>query len=177
MWSGSRTDTAGYEMRRLALAVLLTAATAVLGDSPVTSQELVDRAKAAKAQRKASTTRVITNADVKKSKGKIAQTSVPATAVEAPPSETLTERHEAAKKASAAAQAKRASAEKNVADLEKAVAAIEQQYYEENDLDRRDGEIVQRFTAAKAKLDAARAELQAILDAVDPPAGPSASGQ
>ena len=157
-------------MRPYALAVLLTAATAVLGDTPATTQQLVDAAKGAKARRKASTTRVITNADVKKSKGKIGQTALPATPIDEAPAETLTEHQAAAKKATAAAEARLAAAQKNVAELEKTVAAIEQEYYEESDLDRRDTEVVARFNAAKAKLDAARATLEEIVASAPPPA-------
>lgn len=157
-------------MRPYALAVLLTAAMAVLADGPATTQQLVEAAKGAKARRKASTTRVITNADVKKSKGKIGQTARPAIAIEEGPSETLTERHEAAKKAAAAAEARLAAARKDVADLEKTVAAIEQEYYDESDLNRRDTEVVRRFDAAKAKLDAARTALEDLVNSAPPPA-------
>jgi hypothetical protein len=143
-------------MKRLALAVLLIAATAG-------AEDVVDAAKAAKAKRRKSTTKVITNADVKKSKGAIAETTL-APLPESAAGPSLVEQHAARRKAEAEnAEALRTSKEK-VAKLEQELAAIEQQYYEENDLDRRDTEIVRRFNEVKKKLDAARAGLEKILE-------------
>lgn len=120
--------------------------------------ELTNAAKGAKAKRQKSNSKVITNADVKKSKGKIVETpNVQAGPVEKEP--TLTEKHEAQRAADKVASELRAESEKLVADLEKELAAIEQQYYDENDLNRRDTEIVKKFDDVKAKLDKARAEL------------------
>ena len=120
--------------------------------------ELTNAAKDAKAKRKKSTSKVLTNADVKKSKGRIVET--PNISATAPAKEqTLTEKHEAQKAADRTAAELRASQEKLVADLEKQLAALEQQYYEENDLNRRDTEIVKKFNDVKAKLEAARAQL------------------
>lgn len=139
-------------MKPLALILALCLGTAALAN------DLVDAAKEAKSKRKKSTSKVITNADVKKSKGKIVETpNVPAAPVEKEP--TLTEKHEAQKVADKVANELRAQHEKLVADLEKELAAIEQQYYDENDLNRRDTEIVKKFNDVKAKLDAARNEL------------------
>jgi hypothetical protein len=42
------------------------------------------------------------------------------------------------------------------------LATLEQQYYEENDLDRRDGELVRRFNDTKAKLELAKKELEEL---------------
>ncbi len=141
-------------MKKLALLATLcivTAALAFAGD-------LTDAAKDAKSKRKKSTSKVLTNADVKKSKGKVIETpNVPATLPEK--EATLTEKYEAQRTADKVASEQRAKSEKLVADLEKKLAALEQQYYEENDLDRRDGEIVKKFNDTKAKLDAAKAEL------------------
>ena len=141
-------------MKNLALILTLclgTAALAFAGD-------LSDAAKGAKAKRKKSTSKVITNADVKKSKGKIAETPNVSTApIEKEP--TLTEKYEAQRAADKASSELRAAREKRVADLEKELAAIEQQYYDENDFIRRDTEIVKKFNDVKAKLDAAKSEL------------------
>ena len=116
--------------------------------------DLTDAAKKAKAQRDRSTSKVITNADVKKSKGKIVVTpNLPATVEKQP---GLLETFEAQKAAERAASELRTQHEIAIAALEKQLAAIEQQYYEENDLNRRDTEIVQKFNDVKAKLDAAR---------------------
>ena len=146
-------------MKRLALAVLLLAT--LLSGANVVADDLVDAAKAAKAKRKKSTTKVITNADVKKSKGAIVETKLaPLPEVKAEPS--LVERHEAKKKAETESATKLAAAREQVAKLEKELAAIEQQYYEENDLNRRDTEIVRRFKDVKKKLDAARAALDTL---------------
>jgi hypothetical protein len=139
-------------MKILALALLLilrgaTAASAA-GD------DLVDAAKEAKSNRKKSTTKVITNKDVKKAKAVLGTTNAPTTPVEAEP--TLAEKAAAEKAARAAAEEKLAKAEKVVAELEASLAAIEQEYYEEDDLTRRDTVIVQRFNEVKAKLDAAK---------------------
>jgi hypothetical protein len=119
--------------------------------------DLTDAAKDAKTKRKKSTTKVITNADVKKSKGKIQTTNVPDTPVTPEPS--MMEKYQAGRAADLAANLKRAEAEKLVADLEKELTAIEQSYYEENDLTKRDTVIVKRFNEVKAKLDAARLAL------------------
>jgi hypothetical protein len=159
-------------MRPLALAVLLAVALAAIGEQQSAgTTQLVEAAKAAKAKRKASTTRVLTNSDVKKSKGKIGQTSLAATPIAPADTQTLTERHEASKKAAADREARLTAARTAVATLEKTVATIEQQYYEEGDLTRRDTILVPRFGEAKAKLDAARAALATLeTEAAPPPA-------
>jgi hypothetical protein len=135
-------------MKLLALALLLLTANGTL----------VDTAKTAKANRRKSTGKVITNADVKKSKGKIGQTNVTAP-IDAQPEESLVNKQQSMRKARADYEVRSASARTAVAQLEKEVAALEQQYYEENDLDYRDGELVRRFNDAKKKLDAARETL------------------
>jgi hypothetical protein len=150
-------------MKPLALAFLLaalaaTAAPASAGEKTTTSQGVVDAAKDAKAQRRRSTTKVITNADVKKSKGKIATTpNVSDAPVERQP--TLMEKDQATRAAAKQLAERRAAVEKTVATLERELAAIEQSYYNENDLERRDTELVKRFGEVKAKLDVARKEL------------------
>lgn len=139
-------------MRSLAVLLALAFGTAALAG------DLTDAAKAAKAKRKKSTSKVITNADVKKSKGRIVET--PNLAPEVRKEPTLTEKHEAKKAADKAASEARAKQEQLIARLEKELAAIEQQYYEENDLNRRDTEIVRKFNGVRAKLDAARAQTE-----------------
>jgi hypothetical protein len=137
-------------MKPLALAVMLVACSAFADD-------LVDAAKDAKAKRKKSTSKVITNADVKKSKGKVGTTTAPSTPVT--PEPTMMEKHTAAREAEKIAADRKALATALVGRLEKELATIEQRYYEENDLDRRDVELVKRFNDTKARLDAAREEL------------------
>lgn len=141
-------------MKTLAFALLL-----AFGGAAA-SQDVVEVAKDAKATRRKSTSRVITNADVKKSKGKVVETKTPATPVEKEP--TLTEKHEAKRAAEKIAYELRAQRQKLVAGLEKELAAIEQMYYDENDLDRRDTEIVKKFNGVKARLDEARNELSKL---------------
>ena len=121
--------------------------------------DLTDAAKGAKTKRTRSTSKVLTNADVKKSKGKIVETpNISSAAPEKEPS--LTEKYEAEKAAEKAATELRSQQQQLVADLEKELAAIEQQYYDENDPTRRDTVIVKKFNDVKAKLDAARAQQQ-----------------
>lgn len=140
-------------MRVLALILTL-----CLG-AAVPAGDLTTAAKGAKSKRQKSTSKVITNADVKKSKGKIVETpNIPAEPAGKEP--TLTEQHEAKKAAGKAANELRAKREQLVADLEKELATIEQQYYAENDLNRRDTEIVKKFNDVKAKLEAARIQIR-----------------
>ena len=150
-------------MKRLLLAVLLIAVTAAFGD------DLVDAARAAKAQRKKSTTKVITNADVKKAKAKLVENKPPEVPVEALPAESSLEKQARERLAQTAADIKLHAAEKTLADFEKELAAIEQKYYEENDLDRRDKELVRRFQEVKAKRDASKKELEALMPPPDDP--------
>jgi DNA repair ATPase RecN len=135
-------------MKVLALALLLFTA----------NDTLVGTAKTAKANRRKSTGKVITNADVKKSKGKIGQTTATAP-VDGQPEESLVDKQLAMRKARAEYKTSSTAAREAVAQLEKEVATLEQQYYDEHDLDRRDGELVRRFNEAKKKLDDARAAL------------------
>jgi len=135
-------------MKLLALLLVLLAA----------DDTLVDAAKDAKAKRKKSTTRVLTNADVKKSKGKIATTpNVSGEPVKSEP--TLMEKYTASRAAEKASAERRAANEKQIADLEKELAAIEASYYNENDLNYRDTVLVKRFNDVKAKLAIARTAL------------------
>jgi hypothetical protein len=148
-------------MKRLLLAILLIAVTSAFGD------DLVDAAKAAKAKRKKSTTKVITNTDVKKAKAKLAVNKTSEIPIEAAPAESSLEKQARERKAQTAAGLKLHAAEKTLAEFEKELAAVEQKYYEENDLDRRDKELVRKFNDLRAKRDAARKDLEALM----PPPG------
>jgi hypothetical protein len=148
-------------MKRLLLAVLLIAATAMA--TAMAADDLVETARAAKAKRKKSTTKVITNADVKKAKSTLAVTQMPDVPIEAAPTESSLQKQSRERKEQSAADLRLAAARKTVADFEKELAAAEQKYYEENDLNRRDGELVRRFNAVKAKLDTARKELEVLM--------------
>ena len=145
-------------MKRLLIAVLLIAASAMWAD------DLVEAAKAAKAKRKKSTTKVITNEDVKKAKSKLIENKAAEAPVVAPlPQESSLEKQARERKERAAADVKVAAAKAAVAEFEKELALLEQKYYDENDLDRRDSELVRRFNDTKAKLEVARRELEALL--------------
>jgi hypothetical protein len=144
-------------MKRLLLAVLMIVATAAFAD------DLVDAARAAKAKRKKSTTKVITNADVKKAKAKLAENKPSAIPVEAIPAESSLEKQARERQERLDGDIKVAAAKKALADFEKELAMLEQKYYEENDLDRRDTELVRRFNDVKAKRDAAKKELEVLM--------------
>lgn len=148
--------------QRFPLAVLLIAATLAM-TAGLRADDLVETAKAAKAKRKRSTTKVITNADVKKAKSTLAVTQPADIPVEPVSNESSLQKQARERKEQTAADLKLAAATKTVADFEKQLAAIEQKYYEENDLDRRDRDLVRRFNDMKAKRDAAKKELEALL--------------
>ena len=121
---------------------------------------LVEASKDAKAKRKGSTTKVITNADVKKAdKKKVVERKTTDTGpVE--PQPTLAEKHEAERTARLAREAKLKVLNETIATLEKELAALEQSYYESNDLDYRDTVIVRKFNETRTKLDEARKQLE-----------------
>ena len=148
-------------MKRILLAVLMIAAVAFAG--AMWADDLVEAAKAAKAKRKKSTTKVITNADVKKAKAKLIENKTgELPPLEPLPDESTQQKHEREKKERAAADVKLAAAKATVVQFEKELAAIEHKYDEENDLDRRDTELVRRFNETKAKLEAAREAVEVL---------------
>lgn len=154
-------------MKRIAFAVLLLAlaggSTGLRGDD-----DLVATAKAAKAKRKKSTTKVITNADVKKSKGKVIQKGA-LPPLDESPKPGLLEQQATERKARLENAEQVAALEKTIAGLQAELTAIERAYFEENDGNVRDRVIVRRFTDTKTKLDAAKQELAALV----PPAPPN----
>jgi hypothetical protein len=125
---------------------------------PPKDSDLVAAAKKAKAGRVTIPRKVITNADVKKAKGKLIE--LPSTGVKPmePVPNTIAQ-HTAEMKAAAVAEKVQADATKKVADLEKELAAIEQSYYEENDPAYRDDVIKKKFEQKKTELETARAAL------------------
>ena len=141
---------------------------------PAETKPLVEAAKDAKAKRRKSSGKVITNADVKKSKGKLIIVDRPEAKTEKTAAskeltlEDLAERQRARR----AAEERVASASKTVEELQKEVERLEQQYYEENDANYRDSVITERFNQASRQLDEARVELADARDeltAVDEP--------
>lgn len=129
-------------------------------EQPPKDSDLVAAAKKAKAGRVAIPRKPITNADVKKAKGKLIELPGKAAAEAQQPAveqRSSEEKHQQSMKAAAAADKLQAEATKKVADLEKELAAIEQSYYEENDPAYRDDVIRKKFDEKKQELEAARA--------------------
>jgi hypothetical protein len=123
------------------------------------------RAAKASANRKKSTTKVITNADVKKAKGKlmvISQKPLPPAPEEA---KGPIQKQDDQLHARETADANVTAAQKKVASLEADLRRIEQTFYDENDPTYRDDVIQKRFDQAKRQLDDARKELADARDA------------
>jgi chromosome segregation ATPase len=144
-------------MNKLAIALLFVAAFADTEDSP-----LVQAAKSTSNAKKKPTTRVITNADVKKAKGSL--TELPGSTTETTkgptdPARTTQQKHDEMRRSTAAAAQRLAAAEKKVAALERELAKVEQSYFESSDPDYRDKTIAASFKETKRKLEAARKEL------------------
>ena len=142
-------------MKRLTLILLLLAATAHAEDSP-----LVKAAKASGGPKKKSTRKVITNADVKKSSGKVKEgpATKPQAAKPEAPKSPLQQQEEQRKAANVAAK-RVAAAQTKVTDLENELSRIEQRYYESGDPNDRDTNIAARFRQTRQQLDQARKEL------------------
>jgi len=132
-------------------------------DSP-----LVEAAKKTKPRKKGKK-RVITNADVKKSTGKIVvlQPRAPLPgeneAKSADPRGPLQKQDDDMRARRQAADVVAVS-EKKVADLQKELNRIEQSFYDENDATYRDDVIQKRFDQTKRQLDDARNELADARD-------------
>jgi hypothetical protein len=158
-------------MKRLLLLALIwgvTAAVAVAEDSP-----LVKAAKASGGPRKKSTKKVITNAEVKKSTGKLIvlppKDGAPALAGQQPaasgaPKGPL-EKQDDERRLRQATTARVAAAEQKVNDLEKELRRLEDAYYAENDPNYRDSTIERRFNQTKRQLEEARKDLADARDA------------
>ncbi|HSP17794.1 MAG TPA: hypothetical protein VLV78_23820 [Thermoanaerobaculia bacterium] len=130
------------------------------------SPSLVETAKQSKAKRKTSTTKVITNKDVKKSKGKLIVLSTPVDKKPAAPTETTgpLQKQDANIRERNEAQERVTAAEKKVKGLQKELEALEQQYYQENDPNYRDHVIQQRFAQTKRQLEDAQHDLANARD-------------
>jgi hypothetical protein len=144
----------------------------VLDVPPKTDTEspLVRAARLARANRKIPK-KVLTNADVKSSKGKLAVTSAPPPPSDAAPKpetdkRTSLEKQDARYHARQAATDRVAADQKKVDSLERDLAALEQSYYEEKDLNRRDSVIQKRFDQTKRQLEDARKDLADARDAL-----------
>lgn len=130
------------------------------------TKDVVSAAHDAKARRKKSSTKVLTNKDVKKSKGKLIElpkSEKPVAKVSSVP--TLAEQ-DANHRQRREADEHLAAVQKKVDGLQKELDAIEQRYYEENDPNYRDNVIQQRFQQTKRQLEDAQHELADARDAV-----------
>jgi len=157
----------------LSLAMLL-AVGGARADSPASNnaeeakaptKDLVSAAKDAKEKRKQGSTKVLTNADVKKSKGKlIVLSSKEVKSPEPAKIDPLTplQRHDADYRERLLVDEKLRAAQTRVDDLEKELLEVELRYYEENDPDRRDRIIRVKFEETRKALDEARSELEAV---------------
>ncbi len=136
--------------------------------APSAKPSLVETAKQTKAKRKTSSTKVITNKDVKKSKGKLIVLSTPVGDKPAAPAETVgpLEKQDARYRERKEAQERLDTAQKKVDGLQKELESIEQQYYEENDPNYRDQVIQKRFAQTKRQLEDARHVLADARDAL-----------
>lgn len=150
-------------MRSIACALLL-----VLATASVRAGDVVEASKDAKAKRRKSTSRVITNADVKKSKGKITENRIPLTPVDATPKESETEQHEIARLARIALEEKLAALDQEIVTLSAELLSVERMYFEENDPNVRDGAIARKFRDVQEKLEAKRKERAAIAPSTTP---------
>lgn len=146
-------------MRRFLLAVLCLAALAAAAQD---TKPLVDAAKDAKAKRKTSTTRVITNADVKKSAGKLAPSKKPAAAAQPLPPKPAPVDEDELYRQRKAADAALAEAQQKVTDLERELRSVEESFYNEDDPEVRDRVIASKFTETKKRLDDAKSVLSKL---------------
>jgi hypothetical protein len=127
---------------------------------------LVKAAKSSGGPKRKSTKKVITNNDVKKSKGKLVTLppkSAPATAAPGPVKGSL-EKQDDQRRAQSVATERISVAQAKVIDLEKELARLEQAYYEAADPNYRDTTIQTRFNQTKRQLDDARKELAEARD-------------
>ena len=153
-------------MRTTLFIVTLFCAVAInADDSP-----MVKAAKANGGAKKPMPKKVITNADVKKTKGKLVELPPkPAATVAAVDNRGPLAKQDDEFHIREAADTRVAKAQKKVDDLAKELRRIEDAYYAENDPNYRDSTIVPRFNQTKNQLDAARKELADARDAVMKP--------
>lgn len=134
-------------------------ATTTAQDSP-----LVRASKTA--SRKKSTRKVITNADVKKSRGKLIPTTTKPAAAAAEAKPAPLDQQEAQRPTRQQADLLVQAAQKKVQELEKELRRIEQSYYDSNDPMYRDDVIQKSFNQTKRQLDDARKQLADARDLV-----------
>lgn len=146
-------------------------------DPPLVKEDsaLVKAAKANGGPKKKITTKVITNADVKKTSVK-AGTPSPAAKAAPPPASPVARVAMIADpdkllRARAEAQKRSDAAQTKVSDLDKELDRLEQAYYTETDPNYRDKTITERFEQTRHQLETARKELadaRAALEQLKP---------
>ena len=159
----------------LALALIVGApvsSPALASDTPkvvAPTKDLVAAAREAKSKRKKPETKVLTNADVRKSKGTLIELKPTEGEVAAEPSEPIAplELHDEQRRQRIELEGKIFEVRKTISALERQLELIEQRYYEENDPDRRDNLIRPQFEEKKKELDAARVELDTLQPAAE----------
>ncbi|HEY0140578.1 MAG TPA: hypothetical protein VGF48_06765 [Thermoanaerobaculia bacterium] len=150
-------------MKSIACALLLIVSmTSLRAGDVVEASDVVQASNAAKSKRKKSTSRVITNADVKKSKGKITENKAPLTPIDETPKVSEVEQYETARLVRIAGEEKTAAIDREIVQLEAELVLIERAYFEENDPNVRDGAIVRKFRTTQEKLDAKKKERDAL---------------
>ena len=134
--------------------------------APKKDSALVKAAKSSGGPKRKSTKKVITNDDVKRSKGKLVTLPpkpAPVTTVAGPVKGSL-EKQDDQRRAQSVATERVSLAQAKVTDLEKELARLEQAYYEAADPNYRDTTIQTRFNQTKRQLDDARKELADARD-------------
>ncbi len=169
-------------MKRLlhtALFATLACSAALLGAEPPPSAAAVQPKNSALVQaskdnggaRKKKPRKVITNADVKRSKGKLVvlppRPGADVVAEPEAPSKGMLQLQDESRKARISAEKQLSEADSRVKSLEKELARIEQSYYNEADPNHRDSAIGPRFLQTKRQLDDARKELADARDRYD----------
>jgi len=134
--------------------------------APKKDSALVKAAKSSGGPKRKSTKKIITNDDVKRSKGKLVTLppkTAPATTAPGPVKGSL-EKQDDQRRAQSVATERVSVAQAKVTDLEKELARLEQAYYEAADPNYRDTTIQTRFIQTKRQLDDARKELADARD-------------
>lgn len=149
-------------MKTAAFIVMLFSAIAISADD----SPLVKAAKASGGPKKKSTKKVITNADVKRSKGNLKVLPAKAGEQTAPvDNRGPLQKQDDDRRARSEASLRVTSAQKKVDELQKELRRIEDAYYAENDPNYRDSTIEAQFNQTKKQLDDARKELADARDA------------
>lgn len=123
--------------------------------------EAVRASREAKKKGRKSSGKVITDADVRKAKGKLIELPAKDEPAAEPDLTSPTQRHEAALKVRKEAEALVVSSTEKVTALEKELYTVEQAYFDENEPTYRDDVIRKRFAETKGRLAKAMEELSA----------------